>query len=97
MSIFSHIPLQQCSIFSPWVGTNLLDPETEVEDAVWRVALAIGPTHLPDKLGQRHVELLGGQRHQVTFGPSCRGRGHAQGGGLIQRKTFNNNDYVCSQ
>ncbi|KAG7240400.1 hypothetical protein INR49_026971, partial [Caranx melampygus] len=55
-----------------WLGTNLLDPQTEVEDAVWRVALPAGPAHLPDKPGQSHVQLLRAQRQQVTFRPSCK-------------------------
>lgn len=41
-----------------WLDTNLLDPQTEVEDAVWRVALPTGPADLPDKPGQSRVQLL---------------------------------------
>lgn len=52
-------------------GTNLLDPQTEVEDAVWRVALPAGPADLPDKPGQSCVQLLWTQRQQVTFRAGC--------------------------
>lgn len=38
--------------------TNLLDPQAEVEDAVWRIALPIRPADLLDKLRQRCVQLL---------------------------------------
>lgn len=41
-----------------WLGTNLLDPQTEVEDAVGRVAFPTGPADLPDKPGQSHVQLF---------------------------------------
>lgn len=36
----------------------LLDPQTEVQDAVRRVAFPAGPADLPDKPGQGHVQLL---------------------------------------
>lgn len=41
-----------------FLSTDLLDPQTEVEDAVWRVALPVGSADLFNKLGQRHIQLL---------------------------------------
>lgn len=51
--------------------TNLLDPKTEVKDAVRGIALPIRPAHLPYELRQALIQLLRTQGQKISFHPGC--------------------------